>query len=80
MTACIICGKQTAGSTGAAGIFWTRICPNCKDKCDKELSDRCRNVAAVTDQFYQALNKNKTVHPTKEGATHAVALEKREIR
>ena len=35
MTPCIDCGTLTDGSTGASGIFWTRICQPCKDRVDR---------------------------------------------
>lgn len=37
MKVCILCGTQTAGSIGAAGIKWSFICQPCKDREDAAL-------------------------------------------
>jgi hypothetical protein len=42
MKNCILCGKQTSGSIGAAGLRWSMICQPCKDKEDKALVDNLR--------------------------------------
>ena len=46
MRLCILCGNETEGSTGAAGIRWTTICQQCKDDEDAELEERCKRVAS----------------------------------
>lgn len=35
---CILCGKETEGSIGRAGIKWSMICQTCKDREDDALS------------------------------------------
>lgn len=35
---CILCGKETTGSIGRAGIKWSMICQPCKDREDDALS------------------------------------------
>ena len=37
MKDCILCGKQTEGSVGAAGYKWSFICQPCKDSEDKDI-------------------------------------------
>lgn len=37
---CTLCGLETTGSTGAAGLRWPTICQRCKDKEDAALEER----------------------------------------
>ena len=37
MRKCLLCGEQTNGSIGAAGIVWHNLCQPCKDKEDNAL-------------------------------------------
>lgn len=46
MRDCILCGKPTTGSVGAAGLQWPMICQPCKDKEDQALAARI-NVQAT---------------------------------
>jgi len=34
---CKLCGDETHGATGAAGIFWPWLCQQCKDAEDAAL-------------------------------------------
>ena len=34
---CLLCGTETAGSVGAAGIRWPNLCQECKDSEDAAL-------------------------------------------
>jgi hypothetical protein len=43
--ACKLCGQQTLGSVGAAGIKWSFICPPCKRQVDGEAL--ARTMASV---------------------------------
>lgn len=45
---CILCGIETEGSTGAAGIRWKMICQPCKDREDQSL---LRHVEMTTKVF-----------------------------
>ena len=45
MKTCLLCGKSTQGSIGAAGYFWPFICQPCKDEEDKALRDRLERLA-----------------------------------
>lgn len=59
MRKCIVCGKPTNGSVGAAGIKWPMICQPCKDKEDKEALNRLKS-------YSQAFNTiTKHVEPKK---------------
>jgi hypothetical protein len=49
MKDCILCGKETLGSVGAAGIKWSCICQPCKDKEDKAYADRLGYESKVLD-------------------------------
>ena len=42
MKKCILCGKPTEGSVGAAGIHWTCICQQCKDLEDQALESQIK--------------------------------------
>lgn len=37
---CLICGVETEGSTGAAGLRWPNICQRCKDREDAAYKRR----------------------------------------
>lgn len=52
MKNCILCGKQTEGSIGAAGFRWSIICQPCKDSEDKALADRLGYEAKVMNRFW----------------------------
>lgn len=45
MKKCILCGCETEGSVGAAGIKWSCICQTCKDKEDKVALEKLEQVA-----------------------------------
>jgi len=49
MRKCILCGKQTEGSIGAAGIKWSCICQPCKDKEDNFLAERIKYGSKVLE-------------------------------
>lgn len=46
------CEGLTAGSTGAAGICWPNICPNCKSLEDGALSASLTAQARAMDAIY----------------------------
>jgi hypothetical protein len=47
MKKCILCGEDTNGSIGAAGIKWSCICQKCKDLEDSIYLQKlkCINTA-----------------------------------
>ena len=45
MKTCILCGKLTEGSVGAAGLKWSMICQKCKDEEDAFLLESLKSVA-----------------------------------
>ena len=47
MNTCIICGKETTGSVGAAGLRWARLCQPCKNAEDQALANRINAEAAL---------------------------------
>lgn len=49
MKKCLLCGKETAGSVGAAGIHWSSICQECKDKEDRGLEASMKVMGKVLD-------------------------------
>jgi hypothetical protein len=53
MKTCILCGKETLGSVGAAGIKWTIICQPCKDKEDNLLASRFGYESKVLNKFWE---------------------------
>jgi len=55
MKHCLLCNCETQGSTGAAGIKWSMICQECKDKEDKALETRVISQAKVVDLFLESL-------------------------
>ena len=52
MKTCLLCGKPTDGSVGAAGIRWTRICQRCKNIEDHALVVQLATVKAVIDAVF----------------------------
>lgn len=52
---CVLCGKLTTGSVGAAGIEWDNICQPCKDGEDAALAAQ---VASVASCAIDAILKN----------------------
>jgi len=52
---CMLCGKQTTGSIGAAKIFWKTLCQPCKDKEDNALLGRLNYQAKVMDKLEEVL-------------------------
>ena len=55
MKPCILCGEQTNGSIGAAGIAWSCICQKCKDKEDQALLDNLRYTNMVMQLAHNIL-------------------------
>lgn len=55
MKTCIICGKKTLGSIGAAGYSWSFICQPCKDSEDSLLKTRLKYEARVMDKISSIL-------------------------
>lgn len=49
---CEICGEETTGSVGAAGIRWPNICQRCKDTEDERLE---ANLAYFGELITEAL-------------------------
>ena len=56
MQKCLICGYDTQGSVGKAGIFWKQICQPCKDKEDEDL---LRRITQMNYDINWALNSVK---------------------
>jgi len=53
MKKCIICGQDTEGSIGKAGIKWSCICQPCKDKEDNYLENKFKyekKVVSLVDK------------------------------
>lgn len=46
---CILCGTQTSGSVGAAGIRWSFICQPCKDREDTALLRKIEVQSKIMD-------------------------------
>lgn len=44
---CVICGNETTGSVGAAGIHWSCICQPCKDVEDNTLKQQIVTLSQV---------------------------------
>ena len=49
MRTCMLCGIQTEGSVGAAGLRWKTICQPCKDREDGALADTIKRQSATID-------------------------------
>jgi hypothetical protein len=49
MKKCILCGIDTEGSVGAAGICWPMICQKCKDQEDSALLNRLESLKIITE-------------------------------
>ena len=51
MKNCILCGKETEGSVGAAGIKWSMICQSCKDIEDTTLLNRIKGEGKICEKL-----------------------------
>lgn len=72
---CKLCGTQTTGSTGAAGIFWPMLCQPCKDAADKDLLNQVKATALsmkYIDKMFDTLIRPCTKHnePMRKLVTH----------
>jgi len=52
MKNCILCGKETEGSVGAAGIKWSMICQPCKDSEDAALLNSIKRKGKIYEEVY----------------------------
>ncbi len=59
MKNCILCGKPTEGSIGAAGIKWSCICQPCKDAEDKVLADKLGYESKVLNNIWEMVEAVK---------------------
>jgi hypothetical protein len=59
MKNCILCGKETLGSVGAAGYKWSFICQSCKDTEDSLLASRLGYESKVLNKFYEMVGKKE---------------------
>jgi hypothetical protein len=48
---CLICGKETKGSVGKAGLKWIFICQTCKDEEDRLLEEKIKYQKKITDEI-----------------------------
>ena len=55
MRNCMLCGKETSGSVGAAGIHWTTICQACKDAEDAAYRKKVVYQAKAMDIILEAM-------------------------
>jgi len=53
MKSCIICGTQTNGSIGVAGIRWSCICQECKDMEDRILANNLKIQSIMLDKMFK---------------------------
>lgn len=44
---CLICGQETKGSVGKAGIKWSCLCQTCKDDEDRILEQKLVGLARI---------------------------------
>lgn len=58
MKTCMLCGKETEGSVGVAGIKWSTICQPCKDREDKALLERVEVQAKIFDTISDTIFKS----------------------
>jgi len=54
MKDCILCGKQTEGSVGAAGYKWSFICQPCKDSEDKKDAEKVIQAVELIMDFQKS--------------------------
>ena len=59
MKNCIICGKETTGSTGAAGLKWSKICQDCKNKEDSEYLNMIKRHADIFKNLCETMGVGK---------------------
>jgi hypothetical protein len=59
MRKCVLCGKETKGSIGAAGIKWTMICQPCKDIEDNNLKKQIHSQDIMFNKLLPAIGGSK---------------------
>lgn len=52
MAVCRLCGAETEGSYGAAGLFWPAICQRCKDQEDAIIASEITTLAWGINHVY----------------------------
>lgn len=55
MRKCMLCGEDTNGSIGRAGIRWSFICQKCKDVEDTRLETIIKHQAMFLDEIERLL-------------------------
>jgi hypothetical protein len=61
MKNCILCGKPTEGSVGAAGLIWRMICQPCKNEEDMALLHRIQRSKREIDAILSVVGDNHPV-------------------
>jgi hypothetical protein len=56
---CVLCGKETTGSTGKAGIRWKNICQSCKDREDEALEKSLKAVKFFVNCVINSYHKKE---------------------
>lgn len=56
---CVLCGDETKGSIGAAGIRWPNICQVCKDLEDDFLRRQVQAQAQVLKEVFNEITTTK---------------------
>ena len=59
MKRCKLCGAETTGSVGVAGITWPFLCQKCKDAEDQALDQSVAAVATAVDYVYDTSTQGK---------------------
>ena len=57
MKKCILCGKETNGSVGRAGIRWQSICQECKNMEDDLAAAKLLSQINMIDRLTNLYNK-----------------------
>jgi len=55
MAICMLCGAETNGSIGAAGLKWPTICPPCKEGEDRALAQSIKIQADVLNSVFETM-------------------------
>ena len=70
---CVVCGIETTGSVGAAGLRWPMICQHCKDEEDARAEAGCLAIRDATDFAFDRLADAVQYYPALAPLASALA-------
>lgn len=60
MKTCLLCGRETTGSVGVAGLRWPSLCQRCKDAEDVGIEYSLAATSTAVNRVYDVLSEGDT--------------------